>query len=148
MNIYVYPCCGREACFGCATAFAVNGVACGPCGRTFPNRLGDTARLHAYIDGTTPSKSVRQGVAAGEPWAQCYAAQGLWMGLKPFIDTFAGDRDVDSAAARLFHDAAVHGDSEAAFRVGQCFEHGRGVGRDLHHAFSWYRKAAEHVRAL
>ena len=39
--------------------------------------------------------------------------------------------------------SAEHGDAEAQFNLGYCFDDGRGVEKDYSQAAKWYRKAAE-----
>ena len=50
-------------------------------------------------------------------------------------------------AVACFRKAAEQGHADAQYRLGECYDEGRGVERDLTEAAGWYRKAAEQGHA-
>lgn len=46
------------------------------------------------------------------------------------------------AAAKLYEDAARGGEARAQFYLGQLYERGDGVAKNVAEALHWYRKAA------
>ena len=73
--------------------------------------------------------------------------------LPASADTKAGveawSRGAYEAAVKEWHPAALAGDADAQFNLGQAYKLGRGVKTDLNIALDWYRKAAAqgHVQA-
>jgi anti-anti-sigma factor len=63
-------------------------------------------------------------------------------------ETVAGTGAVaDLQSADDYRSAADGGDTAAQYRLGQCYEIGKGVQQDFAEAITWYRKAAEHGHA-
>jgi len=54
-----------------------------------------------------------------------------------------GGAENDRAACELFRKAAARGYAPAQYRLGYCYEAGRGVDQDLLAAHQWFRKAAD-----
>jgi cell division septation protein DedD len=71
--------------------------------------------------------------------AGLFAAPAL-ADVKAGVDAWGrGDYD---AAVREWRPAAINGDRDAQFNIGQAYKLGRGVPQDLAQAEDWYRKAA------
>lgn len=59
-----------------------------------------------------------------------------------------GDQANILKAVKLYRKAAEQGNTDAQFRLGMCYEGGRGVAKDETEAIIWYRKAAERGYAV
>ncbi len=55
----------------------------------------------------------------------------------------AANRHDYAGALRIWRPLAEAGDAQAQHHVGDLYEEGRGIGRDLEEAAIWYRRAAE-----
>ena len=64
------------------------------------------------------------------------------VGAAAILETDGKDADI-AEAARYYEAAAEKGSIEAAYRLGQIYENGRGVGKDETMAFAWYLRAAD-----
>ncbi len=86
----------------------------------------------------------RQSFIATLGYAACIAgllAAPLYADVKAGVDAWS--RGEYETAVKEWRPAALKGDSDAQFNLGQAYKLGRGVKADFNVALDWYRRAAE-----